>query len=228
MTRPGARVAVSIAVVVAGIAAVLLLASRSLDAPATGAPPAPTVPAASPADAQVVRPDSHVLGDPADGSVVVAEFLDFECEACGAWYPAIERLRKQYEGRVRFVHRYFPLPGHSNAKNAALAAEAAAQQGAYEAMYQKLFETQLEWGESQDSQATLFRTYADQLGLDMSAYDAAVASQQTFSRVEQDVADGVALGVQGTPTFFLNGQRIQPTGPADFAAAIDSALAGGG
>jgi protein-disulfide isomerase len=160
--------------------------------------------------------------------VVVTEFLDFECEACGAWYPAVEQLRKRYDGKVRFVHRYFPLPGHFNAKDAALAAEAAAQQGAYEAMYQKLFETQREWGESQDSKAALFRTYAEQLGLDMAAFDAARVSERTFLRVERDIADGVALGVQGTPTFFLNGQLIQPTGPEDFAAAIDSALSGGG
>jgi len=228
MSRPAARVAIASAVVGAGLVAILLLLLRSQAAPVASAPAAPPVASASAGGALVVRDDSHILGDPADGSVVVVEFLDFECEACGAWYPVIERLRKQYDGQVRFVHRYFPLPGHVNAMDAALAAEAAAQQGAYEAMYQKLFETQREWGESQESKAALFRSFAEQLGLGMADYDAAVASEETFARVEQDVADGAALGVQGTPTFFLNGQRIQPVGPEDFASSIDAQLAAAG
>ncbi len=74
------------------------------------------------------------------------------------------------------VHRYFPLPGHRNSGPAALLVEAAAHQGKYQQMYTKMFDTRPQWGEKQDSQATLFRTYARDLGLDMSWYDTSVAN----------------------------------------------------
>ncbi len=88
---------------------------------------------------------------------MVVEFLDFECEVCGAVYPVMEELREEYDGEVTFAVRYFPLPGHFNSGNAAVAVEAAAQQGAFEAMYQRMFETQSEWGEGRESEADRFR-----------------------------------------------------------------------
>ncbi|GAA3511063.1 hypothetical protein GCM10022262_39050 [Georgenia daeguensis] len=94
----------------------------------------------------VVRESSHRLSTASDGRATLVEFLDFECEACGAAYPFVEQLREDYAGRVTFVARYFPLPGHANAENAALAVEAAAQQGQFEAMYQRMYETQPEPG----------------------------------------------------------------------------------
>src|SRR5699024_10321437 len=128
------------------------------------------------------------------------------CEACGAFYPFVEQLRAEYADTVTFVHRYFPLPGHVNSMNAAIAAEAAAQQGQYEAMYQLLFDAQTQWGESTKDQSAVFRGFAEELGLDMGAYDAAVADPATRDRVEADITDAMALGVRSTPTFFLNGQ----------------------
>ena len=93
--------------------------------------------------------------------------------------PWWQELKKEYGDRITFVHRYFPLPGHRNSGTAALAVEAAAQQGKYEQMASKLFETQPQWGEKQESQAALFRTYAQELGLDTGKYDAAVADEDT-------------------------------------------------
>lgn len=66
---------------------------------------------------------------------MLVEFLDFECESCGALFPIVEQLRSDYAGEITYVVRYFPLPGHVNSMNAAVAAEAAAQQGEFEAMY---------------------------------------------------------------------------------------------
>jgi len=175
--------------------------------------------------AEVVREDSHLLGDPADGAVTVVEFLDFECEACGFWYPIVEQLRERYAGQVRFAVRYFPLPSHPNAMNAAVAVEAAAQQGRFDDMYKMMFDTQEIWGHSEESKAKLFRSFAEDLGLDMEAYDVAVADPATLGRVEKDQLDGLGLGVQGTPTFFLNGVKLEPKGPEDFATLIDQALA---
>ncbi|MEX5296634.1 thioredoxin domain-containing protein [Kocuria sp. CPCC 205268] len=180
--------------------------------------------AAAPEDAgQVVRENSRVLSKAPDEQAVLVEFLDYECESCRAAYPFIEDLRAEYADTVTFVHRYFPLPGHRNSVNAALAVEAAAQQGQYEAMYQRMYETQTEWGESGQDKSAVFRGFAEDLGLDLAAFDAAVADPATTERVRLDVADGEALGVGGTPTFFLDGEVLNPESLEQFRAAVEAA-----
>ena len=176
---------------------------------------------------QVVRENSRVLSQAANEQAVLVEFLDFECESCRAAYPLVEQLRAEHGDTVTFVHRYFPLPSHRNSMNAAVAVEAAAQQGAYEAMYQKMFEAQPQWGESAEDQSAVFRGFAEDLGLDMAAYDAAVADPATTERVQLDVADGLALGVQGTPTFFLDGQQMSYSSVEDFQEQIAQAAGAG-
>lgn len=172
-----------------------------------------------------VRADSHRLGTAGDGKATLVEFLDFECESCRAAYPFIEQLREQYDGKVTFVLRYFPIPSHTNATNAAHAVEAAARQGKLEDMYKQMYDTQAEWGESRDSKAALFRSFAEDLGLDMTTYDADVASPEVAARVQKDVDDGIRLGVTGTPSFFLNGESLQPSTTEEFVRAIEQALA---
>ena len=173
----------------------------------------------------VVAENSHRL-DVAEGSTVTfTEFLDFECEVCGAVYPFVEELRADYAGEVTFVTRYFPMPGHTNSRTAAIAVEAAAQQGEFEAMYDRMFETQAEWGEQQVSKADVFRGYADDLGLDMAAYDEAVADPATEARVQFDFDAAVALGAQGTPTIFINEELVPLTSPDDIRAALERAVA---
>ncbi|RWR24338.1 hypothetical protein D8Y24_05430 [Agrococcus lahaulensis] len=103
----------------------------------------------------LVDESTHILDDAGPDAPVVVEFLDFECEVCGAVYPVMEELREEYDGEVTFAVRYFPLPGHFNSGNAAVAVEAAAQQGAFEAMYQRMFETQSEWGEGESPRPTV-------------------------------------------------------------------------
>jgi len=175
--------------------------------------------------APTVREDSHRLTNPESSTVTFVEFLDFECEACGAAFPYVEQLRAEYGDRVTFVMRYFPLPSHFNSTNAAVAAEAAARQGQLEAMYQKLFESQSEWGEKQDSQAPLFRTYAEELGLVMGQYDADIADPSTLERVKSDFDDGVALGVASTPTMYVNDVLVELTSFEDIRTAVENALA---
>lgn len=174
---------------------------------------------------QVVRENSHRLNSVPDSDVTFVEFLDFECEGCRAVYPSIEQLRAEYGDRVNFVIRYFPLSAHYNAERAARAVEAAAQQGKLEAMYKKMYDAQSQWGEKQDPADEVFRGFAVELGLDMTAFDKAYSDPATAARVQLDVADGRALGVQGTPTFFLNGERIQPHSYEDLTALFDQALA---
>lgn len=172
----------------------------------------------------LVQENSHVLDDAGEGAPVLVEFLDFECEACGAVYPVIEEIRQQYDGEITFVARYFNT-NHANSMNAAVAVEAASQQGKFEEMYQKLFETQSEWGEQQTSQADKIRGYAEEVGLDMEAFDQAVADPATQARVEEDHEAGMELGVRGTPTFFLNGELFQPQSVTDITNALDQAIA---
>lgn len=186
----------------------------------------PTSPAEDGNGPQVMRESSHVLDDGGDSAVTVVEFLDFECEACGAFYPIVEELRKKYDGQITYVIRYFPLPGHFNSKNAALAAEASAQQGRLEDMYQRLFETQAEWGEAQESRADLFRSFAEELGLDMTAFDDAVASAATAERVDLDFVEGQQLGINSTPTFFVDGKSLTLETLSDLEEAIETAMNG--
>ncbi|WP_424936786.1 MULTISPECIES: DsbA family protein [Bacteria] len=203
-------------VVVLVLAGVLyVMASRSAEGGGAAAPSAPP---------QLMRDDSHVLDDGGEGAVTVVEFLDFECEACGAFFPIVESLRDAYKGKITYVVRYFPLPGHVNSVNAALAAEAAARQGRFEDMYRRLFETQRHWGEATASRADTFRGYAQDLGLDMAAYDQAVASPETQARVLRDREEGRALGVDSTPTFFIDGQRADLKTWGDLEASIRKAL----
>ena len=175
-------------------------------------------------DPRIVRADSQVLQEAPEGAPVFVEFLDFECEVCGALYPFVEQLRQTYAGQVTFVTRYFPIPGHANSRTAAHAAEAAARQGQFEAMYKRLFETQASWGESREDQSGLFRTYAEELGLDMDQYDEDVTGDDVAARVEADYQDAVSLGLAGTPSLFLDGRPLQPTSAAELIDAFENAV----
>jgi protein-disulfide isomerase len=171
---------------------------------------------------RLVRPDSQRLNE-ADGSDTFVEFLDFECEACRAAHPAIEQLREEYGGRVTFVVRYMPL--HNNSERASRAAEAAADQGKFEAMYDRLFETQPQWGEKSTSQEDVFFDLAEELDLDMDRFREVYDDRATIERVQRDKADGKVLGVTGTPTFFLNGEKLEVSGIDDLVTALDDAVA---
>lgn len=174
--------------------------------------------------ASTVEANSYRLDDVPASPVTVVEFLDFECEACGAFYPVVEDLRDKYDGQITYIIRYFPIPSHFNAENAALAVEAAAQQGELEAMYNRMFETQTSWGESSESKADLFRTYAQEIGLDMAQYDASIVDPKSLERIKFDFEAGRALGVTGTPTFFINDEKLELSSFDDLDRAIADAL----
>lgn len=108
--------------------------------------------------------------------------------------------------------------------NAAIAVEAAAEQDRFEPMYQRMFETQAEWGEQQESKADVFRGYAVDLGLDVDRYDQAVADPATEARVQQDFDAGLALGVEATPTIFLDDEPIELSTPDELRAAVAAAV----
>ncbi|WEV79743.1 thioredoxin domain-containing protein [Janibacter cremeus] len=200
-----------VAVIVALTAAVVLSRPGDSASPTSSGDGAP---------APLVRQDSPRLTSGKDA--VFVEFLDFECEACGAAHPVLEDLREQYGDRVSFVVRHMPL--HNNSMNAALAAEAAAEQGEFEAMHDKLFQTQAEWSHQEASQMETFVGYAKELGLDMRQFRADLEDPALTERIEQSKQDALDLGVTGTPTFFLDGEKLELTTVADLEAALDAAV----
>ncbi|WP_240519651.1 DsbA family protein [Amycolatopsis antarctica] len=223
MTR-NLKVTIVLAAVATLVVAILLVATRpdSAPAPEAAADGTPTVPAEL-----LVREDSHRLSTAPDGKVTLVEFLDFECESCGAAYPAVEQLRKTYAGRITYVVRYFPIASHPNAQLAAQTAQAAAAQGKFEAMYTTLFDNQAEWGHQETPQRDRFLDYARRIGLDVPRFQADWDAAATNDRISRDQADGqqAGVGVQGTPTFFLNGKKLTIRSLDDLTSAVDAALA---
>lgn len=201
-----------IPIIVIAIAVIVVLNSRR----------APTVASTDTVDeAVLVRAGSPFLG-PADAPVTVVEFLDPECESCRAAAPFVKQLLERYDGRIRVVVRYFPL--HRNSILAAVATEAAGAQGKYWEMQELLFNRQLEWGEQQSPQQDLILRYAAELGLDMDQFVVDVQNPEYVARIERDQTDGRSLGVTGTPTFFVNGQRVTEANANVIIAMIEEAL----
>lgn len=154
----------------------------------------------------------HILG-PADAPVTLVEYGDFECPHCGAAYPIVEELRRLRGDDLRFVYRNFPLTQiHTHAELAAEAAEAAAAQDRFWEMHHTLFTHQ----NALDS-AHLVR-YAGQIGIDSAQFTEALATHRFAERVREDFMSGVRSGVNGTPTFFINGLRHD--GPFDLGSLI--------
>ncbi|MFI6235936.1 DsbA family protein [Micromonospora sp. NPDC050784] len=208
------------------IALVVLVVGGLLAVNRPDQPPAATTDAGAIESTVLVREDSHRLSSAADGKVTLVEFLDFECESCAAAYPAVKQILATYQDRITFVVRYFPIPSHPNADLAARTAQAAANQGRFADMYIQLFENQNSWGHKEQAQTEVFLGYARALGLDLPRFQRDLDDPATATRVAKDKADGTAAGVQGTPTFFLNGRKLTDLrGQDDLVAAIDAALA---
>lgn len=173
----------------------------------------------------LVPEDARLLGEEGESGVTFVEFIDFECEMCREAFPVVEQLREEYAGEVTFVVRYFPLDGHTNSVPAARAVEAAGRQDQFEAMYRMMFETQPEWGESDEARDDVFRGFAEEIGLDMERYDVDVASEEVAERVQRDYDDALSLGLRGTPTFYIGGRLTQPETVGDLYDAVDEAVA---
>jgi len=166
-----------------------------------------------------VSADDHVQGDPAAPCVLV-EYGDYQCPSCGQAYPIVKRLQKHFGKQLAFVFRNFPLTQiHPWAEPAAEAAEFAAAHGKFWEMHDLLYENQQALGES------LLLELSDTVDLSSSQLLTAVAEHTYQDRINKDFRGGVRSGVNGTPTFFINGVRHDAS--YDFAtlsAAIESVL----
>ena len=218
------RVLVSAAALAIAVAGTIAVVNAPEPAPSR---PGPTPVAAAGASPNIrLREGGHSLAQAPAGSPVLVEFVDLESEANRRAEPVMAKVRTDYDGRVNFVTRFFtPTDKHANAENAALAAEAAADQGRLEPMMSRLYDTQADWGELDDSKAPLFRQFAQELGLDMARYDADVSSPMVRARVAEDLRDARALDVTDAPALFLDGKKIAPTSEQHLRQLLDAAMA---
>jgi protein-disulfide isomerase len=174
------------------------------------------------ADAErLVRPHSISVG-PADAPVTIVEFFDPECESCRAMYPIVKQVLTDVGNRARLVIRYMPL--HQNSVQAATLLEAAREQNRYGEYLDIVMARQPEWGDHAAPRPDLLLTYAPTAGLDTERLRVAATNPDIRARIEQDEADGRALGVSGTPTFFVNGRVLPQLGYGPLRAAVEAAL----
>ncbi|HTS33864.1 MAG TPA: DsbA family protein [Thermoplasmata archaeon] len=157
----------------------------------------------------------HAEGPPG-ARVVLLEYGDYQCPYCGAAYPIVKRIQKHLGERLRFVFRNFPITNaHPQAQWAAEHAEASAAQGRFWQMHDYLYEHQDSLGDE-----AFFARFEQKLKLDLARLDREVAQHVHLDRIQEDFMSGVRSGVNGTPTFFINGVRYD--GYPEFAPLVSA------
>jgi protein-disulfide isomerase len=209
------------------VVAVVVIIAASVSGTGSGSPTATgtpfvatTVPAITAADWQE--------GNTTSSKISVIEYGDFECPACGAYFPIMQQLLQAFGSQVDFVFRNFPLYTiHPNASIAAQAAESAGLQGKYWPMHDLLYTDQTNWVNDTPSSVVqdYFNGYAQSLGLNVSEFDADINSSKVLNKIQTDVNSGNAAEINHTPTFFINLVQIpNPTSYSDFTSVIQQAL----
>jgi protein-disulfide isomerase len=187
---------------------------------AAAAAPAPAAAApAAPEGKQDVKVGDAPTTGPASAKVTVVAFSDFQCPFCSRAVPVMKQIEDEYKGKVRIAFKQLPLPFHDKAHLAAEAALAAHEQGKFWPMHDKLFANQ------QSLDRPSLEKYAEELGLNMGKFKAALDSGKFKDRVDREAKEGNAVGATGTPTFFINGKKLVGAQPFDqFKTAIDAEL----
>jgi protein-disulfide isomerase len=164
--------------------------------------------------------DDPSLG-PADAPVVIVEFSDYQCPYCQLWHTQVlSLLLDEYGDQIRFIYRDFPLGGHPEAQPAAEAANCAGDQSAYWEFQDAIFAGQYGYGRS------AYEQVADDLGLNLEKFSDCLDSNRHSAEVLEDYNDGLRLGVQSTPTFFINDRQLIGAQPYEtFKQYIDAELA---
>jgi protein-disulfide isomerase len=179
-----------------------------------------------------VRSDDHVRFGPDyddtkpfgckgdDCPITIVEYSEFQCPFCVRVLPDVKRVLKEYKGKIRWIVRDFPLSFHDRARPAAIAAHCAGEQGKYWNMYGKLFENQRKLGDPE------LKTYAKKIGLNTSKFDKCQKNSKAVEKViDKNFQSGSALGVTGTPAFFINGRRLSGALPySQFKQTIEASL----
>src|SRR3989344_5355921 len=162
--------------------------------------------------------EDPMLGNP-DAVLTIVEYADFECPACGEAYWIVQDILEKYPEDVKLVFKNFPLEKHDSAQKAAEAAECAHLQGSFEAYYDLLFQNQ------NDLAVDDLKGYAEDLGLDMNSFEACLDSDAMEEEVALDFAEGIEVGVRGTPSFFIGKQKLEGGDAANFERIIEEELA---
>jgi protein-disulfide isomerase len=145
---------------------------------------------------------------PSKGVVMIDEYGDYQCPPCGLLHPIIKTLKGEYGDRIQFAFHHFPIPQlHNHALEASYAAAAAGFQGKFWEMHNLLYESQSQWSQLGDFRPALIN-FARQLGLDVPRFTRDMDGLQVVTIVSEDAQRGAALGVNSTPTVFINGQMI--------------------
>ncbi len=156
---------------------------------------------------QKVLLSPHIKGNP-ESNIVLSEYSDFQCPACRNYSSLIDKVVNKYQKNIRFEYYHFPLISlHPNAVGGALASEAAAKQGKFWQMYSKLFENQSEWSDKPNPLSS-FTKYAKELGLDIKRFKNDYSSKELADKVRAQRLKANGLGLNGTPSIFLNGKKI--------------------
>ncbi|MBP9697763.1 MAG: DsbA family protein [Candidatus Moranbacteria bacterium] len=157
--------------------------------------------------------------------VTLVEYTDFQCPACGAYYPLIKQLTEELGDKVKVVIRHYPLIQiHKNALPSARAAEAAGRQGKFWEMYDLLFTNQNEWSLAEDPTKSIFPSYATRIGIDVEQFRKDIADSSIDDKITHDRGTGDSLEITGTPTFFLNGKKLEnPRSIEEFKSLVEKA-----
>ena len=170
-----------------------------------------------PADPVVINRGINVRG-PESAPVTLVEFSDFQCPACKSFEPVVEEIINKYSDRLRFVYRHYPLPQHDLAFKAAQASQAADLQGKFWEYKKEVFAIQENLKEGS------FEEIAQKLGLDLEKFRNDLNDEKTAKKVQQDLSDARALNLNGTPSFFVNGEKIELDSYQDLLTAVEAKL----
>ncbi|MFU8812647.1 MAG: DsbA family protein [Balneolaceae bacterium] len=151
------------------------------------------------------EPAADRSGEPQKVSIL--KYSDYQCPTCRVYVPIQQQLKEEFGDLIEIEYRHFPLGGFQYSRLAAHVSEAAREQGKFREMHDLIFEHQQRW--SQGGAEEIFFGFAEQLGLDMEQFAADVESEEIQQRVERQRQEGMRRMVNGTPTYFINGQRLQ-------------------
>jgi protein-disulfide isomerase len=165
---------------------------------------------------------ANVKGNP-DAVVKLVEYSDLQCPACASFQPILNEIINEYGADLSFEYKHFPLPIHNLAEAAARAAEAAGQQDAFFAYHDLLFANQATWSKNPNPSA-FFIQYAEELSLDTAMFKRHMNASLIREKVQKEGAEARELGLTGTPTFFLNGERMKFTSYEEFKTQIAAAI----